>query len=110
MRECRNVDRLPARTQGIEEQGRKTDKKAAAGLRNRANFRTSIYFHCGGLDLHPEPEKTDRRDPSHLLRPASERRGDKARRADEGGRAVRLSRWIFPATPSVIALVIQWRK
>jgi transposase len=30
-------------------------KKAAAGFRNRDNFKTSIYFHCGGLDLYPDP-------------------------------------------------------
>ena len=26
---------------------------AAAGVRNRENFKTAIYFHCGGLDLYP---------------------------------------------------------
>ena len=25
----------------------------ARGFRNRQNFKTAIYFHCGGLDLHP---------------------------------------------------------
>jgi transposase len=25
----------------------------ARGFRNRENFKTAIYFHCGGLDLHP---------------------------------------------------------
>lgn len=29
-------------------------KKAANGFRNRENFKTSIYFHCGGLDLYPD--------------------------------------------------------
>ncbi len=29
-------------------------KKAANGFRNRDNFKTSIYFHCGGLDLYPD--------------------------------------------------------
>jgi len=29
-------------------------KKAANGFRNRENFKTAIYFHCGGLDLYPE--------------------------------------------------------
>jgi len=28
-------------------------KKRAYGFRNRAHFRTAIYFHCGGLDLYP---------------------------------------------------------
>jgi len=28
-------------------------KKAANGFRNRENFKTAIYFHCGGLDLYP---------------------------------------------------------
>jgi len=28
-------------------------KKAANGFRNRDNFKTAIYFHCGGLDLYP---------------------------------------------------------
>lgn len=26
---------------------------AARGFRNRENFKTAIYFHCGGLDLYP---------------------------------------------------------
>jgi len=30
-------------------------KKAANGFRNRDNFKTAIYFHCGGLDLYPDP-------------------------------------------------------
>jgi transposase len=30
-------------------------KKAANGFRNRENFKTAIYFHCGGLDLYPDP-------------------------------------------------------
>jgi transposase len=30
-------------------------KKAANGFRNRHNFKTAIYFDCGGLDLHPDP-------------------------------------------------------
>ena len=25
----------------------------ARGFRNRQNFKTAIYFHCGGLDLYP---------------------------------------------------------
>ena len=29
-------------------------KKMANGFRNRDNFKTAIYFHCGGLDLYPE--------------------------------------------------------
>jgi transposase len=29
-------------------------KKTANGFRNRDNFKTAIYFHCGGLDLYPE--------------------------------------------------------
>ena len=28
-------------------------KKLACGFRNPARFRTAIYFHLGGLDLHP---------------------------------------------------------
>ena len=28
-------------------------KRRACGFRNRARFRTAIYFHCGGLDLYP---------------------------------------------------------
>jgi transposase len=27
---------------------------SARGYRNRANFKTAIYFHCGGLDLYPQ--------------------------------------------------------
>lgn len=30
-----------------------TLKKRAYGFRNRENFRTAIYFHCGGLDTDP---------------------------------------------------------
>ena len=29
-------------------------KKMANGFRNRDNFKTAIYFHCGGLDLYPD--------------------------------------------------------
>ena len=29
--------------------------QGANGFRNRENFKTSIYFHCGGLDLCPDP-------------------------------------------------------
>ena len=28
-------------------------KSMACGFRNMENFKTSIYFHCGGLDLYP---------------------------------------------------------
>lgn len=30
-----------------------TIKRLAGGLRNRANFKTAVYSHCGGLDLCP---------------------------------------------------------
>ena len=30
-----------------------TIKKMAYGFRNKDNFKTAIYFHCGGLDLYP---------------------------------------------------------
>jgi len=30
-----------------------TLKRLAGGYRNIENFKTAIYFHCGGLDLHP---------------------------------------------------------
>ncbi len=30
-----------------------TIKRRAFGYRNPANFKTAIYFHCGGLDLYP---------------------------------------------------------
>jgi transposase len=29
-------------------------KRLACGYRNRAHYRTAIYFHCGGLDLFPK--------------------------------------------------------
>jgi transposase len=32
-------------------------KRMACGFRNRAHYRTAIYFHCGGLDLFPKPPK-----------------------------------------------------
>jgi transposase len=30
-----------------------TIKKMAYGFRNKENFKTAIFFHCGGLDLYP---------------------------------------------------------
>jgi transposase len=30
-----------------------TIKRKACGFRNKENFKTAIYFHCGGLDLYP---------------------------------------------------------
>ncbi|RMD58403.1 ISL3 family transposase, partial [Candidatus Parcubacteria bacterium] len=27
----------------------------ACGYRNRDRFRPAIYFHCGGLEMYPEP-------------------------------------------------------
>jgi transposase len=30
-----------------------TIKRKACGFRNRQNFKTAIYFYCGGLDLYP---------------------------------------------------------
>lgn len=30
-------------------------KRLACGFRNRAHYRTMIYFHCGGLDMAPRP-------------------------------------------------------
>lgn len=30
-------------------------KRMACGFRNRANYRTAIFFHCGGLILFPRP-------------------------------------------------------
>jgi transposase len=30
-----------------------TIKKRAYGFRNKENFKTAIYFHCGGLELYP---------------------------------------------------------
>ena len=28
---------------------------SARGYRNREHFKTAIYFHCGGLQLYPQP-------------------------------------------------------
>ena len=28
-------------------------KRRAGGFRNPGNFKTAIYFHCGGLSLYP---------------------------------------------------------
>lgn len=28
-------------------------KRMAGGYRNKENFKTAIYFFCGGLDLYP---------------------------------------------------------
>jgi transposase len=33
-------------------------KYTARGFRSREGFRNAIYFHCGGLDLYPEPVPT----------------------------------------------------
>jgi transposase len=33
-------------------------KYTARGFRSREGFRNAIYFHCGGLDLYPEPIPT----------------------------------------------------
>jgi hypothetical protein len=30
-------------------------KYTARGFRNKHNFKTAIYFHCGGLDMAPLP-------------------------------------------------------
>lgn len=32
-------------------------KRMAYGFRNREHYKTAIYFHCGGLDLYPRPNK-----------------------------------------------------
>ena len=32
-----------------------TIRRRACGFRNREHLKTSIYFHCGGLDLSPSP-------------------------------------------------------
>ena len=37
-----------------------TIKKSARGFRNRNNFKTAIFFHCGGLNLYPEYRPTHR--------------------------------------------------
>ncbi len=29
-------------------------KRRVGGFRNRQNFKTAIFFHCGGLDLYPQ--------------------------------------------------------
>jgi transposase len=42
-----------ARLEAINSQIQKI-KTAACGFRNRQRFRDAIYFHLGGLDLHPE--------------------------------------------------------
>ena len=31
-------------------------KQMACGFRNREHYKTAIYFHCGGLDLYPQPK------------------------------------------------------
>ena len=28
-------------------------KRQSSGFRNEENFRTTVYFHCGNLDLYP---------------------------------------------------------
>ena len=34
-------------------------KRLACGFRNRAHYRTAIYFHCSGLDLFPRPSEKE---------------------------------------------------
>jgi transposase len=46
-----------ATTEGINSKIQRL-KLMACGYRNRAHYRTAIYFHCGGLDLYPRPEAT----------------------------------------------------
>ena len=41
-----------ARAEGINSVIQKL-KSRARGYRNRERFKNAIYFHCGGLDLHP---------------------------------------------------------
>jgi len=31
-------------------------KRRAAGFRNKDNFKTAIFFHCGGLEMRPHPQ------------------------------------------------------
>ena len=50
-----------------------TLKKRANGFRSMTNFKSAIYFHCGGLDLYP-------RLPTHS---AASRRLDPRRRQTE---------------------------
>ena len=35
-------------------------KRMACGFRNREHYKKAIYFHCGGLDLLPNPPTTPR--------------------------------------------------
>ncbi|MDR7536295.1 MAG: transposase, partial [Armatimonadota bacterium] len=32
-------------------------KRTARGFRNTENFKTAIYFHCGGLNLYPHESR-----------------------------------------------------
>lgn len=41
-----------ATSEGINSKIQKV-KAMACGYRNKENFKTAIYFHCGGLDLYP---------------------------------------------------------
>ena len=41
-----------AMSEGLNSQIQKV-KSMACGFRNTENFKTAIYFHCGGLDLYP---------------------------------------------------------
>lgn len=43
-----------ALTEGINSKI-ETIKRGACGYRNKENFRIAILFHCGKLDMHPEP-------------------------------------------------------
>src|SRR5262245_54084977 len=46
---------LPRMLESLVEPLARGDKKAANGFRNRDNFKIAIYFHCGGLNLYPDP-------------------------------------------------------
>jgi hypothetical protein len=50
----------------------------ARGFRNRENFKTAIYFHCGKLDLYPHRSRKNR-----LSGDARERRARRRRRRKE---------------------------
>lgn len=41
-----------AMSEGLNSQIQKI-KRIACGFRNIENFKTALYFHCGGLDLYP---------------------------------------------------------
>ena len=50
--EERSIEQPPKRS-SFSRTGTMAIKRRVGGYRNRENFKTAIFFYCGGLDLYP---------------------------------------------------------